>query len=142
MINWWPPFRFAGIRVTRFSTDFREVDVELRMAWWNRNYVGVHFGGSLYAMTDPFFMLMIMQNLGPDYIVWDKAAKIRFRKPGRGTVTAKFRITEQDLASIRHAVAGGDKTEPVFHVQVCNAEGNVVTEVEKTIYVKLKDKKP
>ena len=141
LINWWPPFAFAGIRVTRFAPDMREIDVELRMRWWNRNYVGTHFGGSLYAMTDPFYMLMIMQNIGPAYIVWDKAANIRFRRPGRGTVRASFKITEQDLESIRNATSSGEKHEPVFTVQVIDSQGTLVAEVEKILYVRLKEEK-
>jgi hypothetical protein len=141
LINWWPPLACAGIRVTKFAPDFREIDVELRMRWWNRNYVGTHFGGSLYAMTDPFYMLMIMQNLGPSYIVWDKAAKIRFRRPGRGTVRASFKITESDLTCIQNATAHGEKHEPVFSVQVLDSAGTIIAEIEKTLYVKLKEKK-
>ncbi len=93
-INWWPPFLGMGIKVRRISEDFREVDVEMVQRFWNTNYVGVHFGGSLFAMTDPFYMLMLIENLGPQYIVWDKAASIRFRKPAKGTVRAEFRLTK------------------------------------------------
>lgn len=131
---------FAGIRVTRFSDDYREIDVCLKMHSWNRNYVGVHFGGSLYAMTDPFYMLMLMENLGRDYIVWDKAATVRFKRPGKGTVKATFAITESDLDKIRRETASGQKYEPVFTVQVIDAYGTVVTEVVKTLYIKRKDK--
>ena len=141
LINWWPPILFAGIRVTRISKNFREIDVSLQMHSWNRNYVGVHFGGSLYAMTDPFYMLMLMENLGRNYIVWDKAAAVRFKRPGTGTVTATFTITEADLEKIRTETASEQKYEPVFMVQVKDSSGIVVTEVEKTLYIKLKDKK-
>jgi hypothetical protein len=78
-INFWPPFLGAGIRVTHIAPDMKSVDVEMKLRWWNANYVGTHFGGSLFAMTDAFYMLMVMANLGRDYIVWDKAASIRYR---------------------------------------------------------------
>src|SRR5215468_3926802 len=91
IFNWWPPFRGAGIRVREIAPDFRSATVELRMRLLNRNYVGTHFGGSLFSMTDPFFMILMMRNLGPEYIVWDKSACVRFLKPARGTVTASFR---------------------------------------------------
>lgn len=139
MINWWPPLFFAGIKVTRFAEDLRQIDVRLSMHFWNRNYVGTHFGGSLYAMTDPFYMLMLMQNLGREYIVWDKAASIRFKRPGTGTVTAKFAITAADLDLIRVATSSGEKFEPVYTVQVKNDSGTVIAEVEKTLYIKRKD---
>ncbi|MBK9703668.1 MAG: DUF4442 domain-containing protein [Betaproteobacteria bacterium] len=91
-MNLWPPFLGAGIKVTRLSADYREIDVRLDLRLLNRNYVGTQFGGSLYAMTDPFFMLMMLHNLGPDYVVWDKAGAVRYVKPGRGAVHARFRL--------------------------------------------------
>ena len=139
LINFWPPLLFSGIRVTRFGEGFREIEVQLKLTFWNRNYVGVHFGGSLYAMTDPFYMLMLMENLGRDYIVWDKGATVRFKKPGKGIVTARFQITDADLEKIRAATQGGEKHEPVFTVHVTDETGTVVTEVEKLLYVRRKD---
>src|ERR1700677_3114560 len=91
-IGWWPPLFGTGIKVTRLDENLRAVDVEMRLRRWNRNYVGVHFGGSLFAMTDPFYMIMLATNLGREYVVWDKAASIRYRKPGNGTVRAEFRL--------------------------------------------------
>lgn len=134
-INAWPPFLGAGIRVTRLGP--HAVDVEMKLRRWNRNYVGTHFGGSLYAMTDPFFMLMLIENLGSEYLVWDKAATIRFKKPGRGKVRAEFRLSSDQVEEIRRATARG-KTEPVFVVQVKDETGDVVAEVEKVLWVKRK----
>jgi acyl-coenzyme A thioesterase PaaI-like protein len=115
-INAWPPFLGAGIRVTRMAS--KAIDVEMKLRFWNRNYVGTHFGGSLYSMTDPFFMLMLLDNLGPEYLVWDKAATIRFKKPGRGKVRAEFRLSDEQIDEIRRAAAANAKTEPTFVVQV------------------------
>ena len=91
-------------------------------------------------MTDPFYMLMLLENLGRDYIVWDKAATVRFKRPGTGTVRATFAITEADLEKIRIETASGQKYEPVFTVQVIDALGTVITEVDKTLYIKRKNK--
>lgn len=90
LMNIWAPFLGAGIRVKRLAPDWKEIDVEMKLHWWNANYVGTHYRGSLYFMTDPFFMLMLIENLGKDYVVWDKSASIRFKKPGRGTVSARL----------------------------------------------------
>src|SRR3954471_228439 len=90
VLNLYPPFLGAGIRVKRLDPDWRTIEVEMKLRRWNTNYVGSHYGGSLYSMTDPFYMLMLIENLGRDYIVWDKSATIRFRRPGKGTVVAKF----------------------------------------------------
>ncbi len=137
-INTYPPLLGAGIKVTRISPDFREIDVEMKLRYWNVNYVGTHYGGSLYSMCDPFYMLMLIENLGPGYIVWDKAASIRFRKPGRGTVRAHFRLTSEQIDEVRRACDQHPKYEPVFTVEVKDEAGEVVAEVQKTIYVKKK----
>lgn len=137
-MNLWPPFLGAGIRVTRLDRDWRAVDVELKLHFWNRNYVGTHYGGSLCSMTDPFYMLMLIENLGHDYIVWDKSASIRFRRPGRGRVTAQFRLTDEQLAGIRQQLEAADKIEPIFSVEVKDEGGEVVAVVEKVIQVRRK----
>jgi Domain of unknown function (DUF4442) len=137
-INLWPPFFGAGMRVTHIAPDMKAVDVEMKLRWWNANYVGTHFGGSLFAMTDAFYMLMLMANLGTDYIVWDKAAKIRYRKPGRGTVRAEFRLSDGQIDDIREKLKTLPKYEPVFVVEVKDADGVVIAEVEKTLHVRLK----
>src|SRR5271165_3466738 len=133
-INIWPPFLGAGIRVRWRSN--RDVDVELKLRSWNRNYVGTHYGGSLYSMTDPFYMLMLMENLGRDYIVWDKAASIRFRKPGKGKVKAEFRLSDAQLAEIRDKLTTQEKYEPAFLVEVKDETGEVVAEVQKTLHIR------
>ena len=136
LFNWWPPFRAAGIRVRHIAPDFRSATVELRMRLFNRNYVGTHFGGSLFAMTDPFFMVLMMKNLGPEYVVWDKQGTVRFLRPARGTVTAKFHLPEERIAEAREATASGEKYEPAFRVEIVDAEGVVVADVEKTLHIR------
>ena len=140
LFNIWPPFRAAGIRVRDIAPDFRSATVELRMKLLNRNYVGTHFGGSLFSMTDPFFMIMMMKNLGPEYVVWDKAGTVRFLKPARGTVTARFHLPEEAVAQAREVTAAGEKHEPRFRVDIVDAEGVVVADVEKTLYIRRKKK--
>ena len=135
-INIWPPFFGAGIRVTRRSPDMKIVDVEMKLHFFNRNYVGTHYGGSLYSMTDPFYMLMLMHNLGRDYIVWDKAATIRFRKPGKGRVRAEFRLTDAQVNKVRQMLTTQDKYEPVFLVEVKDETGDVVAQVHKVLHVR------
>jgi acyl-coenzyme A thioesterase PaaI-like protein len=138
-VNLWPPFLGAGIRVQRIAHDMKAVDVEMKLRWWNANYVGTQFGGSLFAMTDAFFMLMLIGNLGRDYIVWDKAATIRYRKPGRGKVRAEFRLTDAQLDDIRDKLKTLPKYEPVFMVEVKDEQGTVIAEVEKLLHVRRKD---
>ena len=135
-INIWPPLLGAGIRVRWRSN--RDVDVEMKLRAWNRNYVGTHYGGSLYSMTDPFYMLMLMENLGRGYIVWDKAASIRFRKPGKGRVKAEFRLTDAQLDDIREKLKLQEKYEPTFVVEVKDEAGEVVAEVQKVLHIRRK----
>lgn len=137
-MGWWPPFLGAGIRVKSFADDFRDVVVELKLGRLNRNYVGTHFGGSLYAMCDAFYMIMLMHNLGGDYLVWDKEGRIEYVAPGRGTVSAHFTLSEMRLAEIRTQASRGDRLLPEFEVDVTDEAGAVVAKVYKTLYVRLK----
>lgn len=137
-VNFYLPYLGAAVRVTRISGDFRNVEVEMPLRFYNRNYVGTHFGGSLYSMCDPFYMLMLINILGPGYIVWDKAATIRFKKPGQGLVRASFHISEEQIAGIRAAAETQHKVEPQFQVVIKDAEGNVVAEIDKLLYVRKK----
>lgn len=138
ILNLWPPFLFNGIHVAAIASDWRSARVELRARPWNRNYVDVHFGGNLFAMTDPFWMLLTMHALGRDYIVWDQAATIEFLKPGRGTVHAEFRLDEAVLDRLREATAGGAKHLHWFETDVVDASGVVVARVRKQVYVRRK----
>ena len=135
LINLYAPFLGAGIRITRIQPDWKAIDVEMKLTYWNRNYVGTHFGGSLYAMTDPFYMLMLIENLGPDYVVWDKSANIRFLKPGRGRVLATFRITDQQIADLQAELKIVGKIEPTFTVEVQDEAGTVIAAVDKVLHI-------
>lgn len=137
-LNLYPPYLGAGVRVLHIAGDFSEVRVKMGLGWYNRNYVGTQFGGSLYSMTDPFFMLMVMESLGRDYIVWDKAASIDFIAPGKGPVYADFRLEPGLLAEIRQHTATGDKYLPQLHVEIRDGDGTLVARVHKTLYVRLK----
>ena len=138
-IGWWPPLFGTGIKVTRLDKDLRAVDVEMRLMRWNRNYMGVHFGGSLFSMTDPFYMIMLARNLGQDYVVWDKGASIRYKKPGMGRVRAEFRLSEEKLAEIRAALEGNGRHDARFVVEIKDEGGGVVAAVERVIYCATKD---
>jgi acyl-coenzyme A thioesterase PaaI-like protein len=140
-MKYWPPFLGAGISVKSFAEDYRDAVVALKLGRFNRNYVGTHFGGSLYAMTDPFFMIMLLHNLGGDYLVWDKSGSIEYVAPGRGTVTAHFRLTGERIAEIRAQAAGGEKIFPEFEVDVKDEAGEIIARVRKILYVRLKAKK-
>ncbi|MGD0443209.1 MAG: DUF4442 domain-containing protein [Edaphobacter sp.] len=133
-IGWWPPLLGTGIRVSRLDADLRAVDVEMPLRRWNRNYMGVHFGGSLFAMTDPFYMAMLGANLGKEYVVWDKAASIRYKKPGVGRVRAEFRLSEERLAEIRAEAERDGRYDARFLVEVRDEAGGVVAGVERVIY--------
>ncbi|MEQ1513446.1 MAG: DUF4442 domain-containing protein [Lysobacteraceae bacterium] len=138
VLNLWPPFLFAGVRVRAIADDWRSAEVELHAHWWNRNYVGVHFGGNLFAMTDPFWMLLTLHALGRDYIVWDKAGEIAFLKPGRGTVRARFQLDDATLDEIRAATADGEKHLRWFETEIVDADGGVVARARKQLHVRRK----
>lgn len=135
LLNLYPPYLGAGIRV-RLGEDGRSLVVRMPLRFYNRNYVGTHYGGSLYSMCDPHFMLLLIHELGPGYIVWDKAATIRFRRPGKTTVTATFAIPEAEVEAIRRRVDAGEVVEPRFEVEVVDEAGEVMAEVGKVLHVR------
>lgn len=142
MFNLFPAYRGSGARVTYVASDFREVRIRLPLSWRSRNYVGTIFGGSIYASVDPMYMIMLMKCLGPEYVVWDKAASIRFRKPGRTTLFAVFRLDESELDDVRSATASGEPVDRTYNVELTDADGVVHASVEKIIYVRRVAKSP
>lgn len=137
-LNLYPPFLLAGIRVLSLAPDFSHCRVRLRLHWFNRNYVGTHFGGSLFAMTDPFLMLLAMQRLGRDYRIWDQAAEIQFVKAVREDVFAEFRMDDATVAQLRVEAAEGEKHLRWFDIAVTTASGETVARVRKQLYVRRK----
>jgi acyl-coenzyme A thioesterase PaaI-like protein len=136
--NLFPAYRGTGARVTYISSDFREARVRLPLNWRTRNYVGTIFGGSLYGAVDPMYMILLIRILGPDYVVWDKAATIRFLKPGRTTLYARFVIEESEVDSIRKALETEQSVDRIFTVDLADAEGVIHATTEKTVYIRRK----
>ncbi len=134
--NAYPPYAGAGVHVTQITEDASEIRVEMRLTENNRNLVGTHFGGSLYSMVDPHLMILLIQRLGPDYVVWDKDAHIEFRKPGLGTVSATIRVTEEEVAAIRSATKNGDRYLPQWTLAIVDENDDVIATVLKTLYVR------
>ena len=137
-LNEYGPYRGARIEVTHVAEDASEIRVRMPLVDENVNLVGTHFGGSLYAMVDPHLMILLIRRLGPDYVVWDRAATIEFLRPGRGTVQATIRLAEVKLETIRAATAAGDKHLPAWTIDVTDEDGEVVARVTKTVYVRRK----
>ena len=136
--NLYPPYWATGISVKTVSRDYRFVRVEMKKRWYNQNYVKTHFGGSLYAMVDPFFMLMLIPILGKEYVVWDQAASIDFIKPGMGTVSAEFLITDAMIKDILEKTSQGEKYLPQYPVEILDNDGGVVAMVTKKLYIRKK----
>lgn len=136
--NLHPTYRSTGAWVTYLAHDFRELRVKLPLSWRTRNYVGTLFGGSIYSAVDPFYMIMLIKNLGPGYLVWDKAAAIRFNRPGRGTLYARFVLSDEELSTIRSESQRVESLDRVYDIQLTDAGGMVCAVVEKTIYIRRK----
>jgi acyl-coenzyme A thioesterase PaaI-like protein len=142
IMNCWPPFWGMRIHIMHIADDWTKIRMRMKLSLRNKNYVGSHFGGGLFAMTDPFYMLMLMNLLGRDYLVWDRAAKIEFVSPGRTTVTADFHVTEAMLAEIIANTSNGEKYEPTYRIDVMDAAGKLVARIDKTLYIRRKPLKP
>jgi acyl-coenzyme A thioesterase PaaI-like protein len=135
LFNIHPAYRGTGGRVTYISGDWREVRVRLPLSWRTRNYVGTIFGGSLYGAVDPIYMVMLIRILGPAYVVWDKAATIRFRRPARSTLHARFLLTDGEIRTIRTALETAPSIDRVYEIDLADAAGVVHARVEKTVYI-------
>ena len=136
VFNLFPAFRGTGARVTYIAGDFREARVELPLSWRTRNYVGSIFGGSLYGAVDPIYMILLIKILGPGYTVWDKAATIRFVKPGRTRLFARFLLEEEEIETIRRLTESAPSVDRVYRVELADAAGVVHASVDKTIYIR------
>ena len=136
VFNLFPAFRGTGARVTYIAGDFREARVELPLSWRTRNYVGTIFGGSLYGAVDPMYMILLIKVLGPGYTVWDKAATIRFLKPGRSRLYARFLLEEEEIETIRRLTETEPSVDRVYRVELSDAAGVVYASVDKTIYIR------
>lgn len=137
-MNLWPPFLFAGIRVLEIAPDYRYARVRMRLRPWNRNFFGTHFGGSLFAMTDPFWALLLFNHIGRDHLVWDQAGEIEFVAPGRGTVYAEFRLTDEHVAQVLAGTESGEKALVWFDTDVVGQDGTVIARVRKQVYARRK----
>lgn len=137
-LNAYPPYWGTGISVAHLSADWRRMEVVMRQRPWNMNAFGTHFGGSLFAMCDPHYVLLLVALLGRDYVVWDKSASIDFLRPAKGTVKAVFEWDDQQLAEIRERTAGGEKFEPRRTVEISDSTGMVVARLNKVLYVRRK----
>lgn len=139
-LNIWPPFWGAGIKILYISDDFRNVKIRLKLRWWNKNANRTQYGGSIFSLTDPVYALMLMGILGERYFVWDKEASINFIKPGNTDLHAEFLISQDVLDDIVEKTAGGEKSFPEFMIFVKDTHGQVVSEVQRKLYVRKKPK--
>jgi len=138
MINWYPPYIGAGIKLKQVNQDKTRMEVELRKTWFNKNLFGTHFGGSLYAMCDPFYVFIVHNYLGRGYVVWDKSAEIKFIKPGTGKVRAIFEISQEKLLHLKGEVDSVGKHTAIFETVITNDRDELVATVRKEIYMRKK----
>ena len=141
LLSYWPPYLMAGVKIDYVQDDFKKIVVKMRQRFWNTNYVGSHFGGSLYSMTDPFFMFMLLENLKEEHIVWDQSAEVEFLKPAKGVVTAVFEITDKDINDIKEKALSEFSFSRTFFVNIVDLKGVVVARVSKGLYIRRKDAK-
>lgn len=141
-LRWWfnvfPAWRGTGARVTYIAADLHEIRVRVPLNFRTRNYVGTIFGGSMFGAADPMYMIMLIRLLGPEYVVWDKSASIRFRRPGRSALTARFVVTDEELDAIRAALDWQLAVEREYTTDLADAEGNVCATVVKVIHIRRK----
>jgi acyl-coenzyme A thioesterase PaaI-like protein len=137
-INLYPPYLGAGIKVEFISDDWKELRVSMTLRWYNRNFVGTHFGGSLYSMIDPHLMILLMKRLGKEYIVWDKSANFEFVKASKKKVWSVLKVTDEDIEEIKRNTEKGNKYFSKFLVEIRDEDNEIIARAEKVIYVRKK----
>jgi hypothetical protein len=139
LMNLYPPLLGAGIRVKEVSPAHDRVVVEMKLTWWNANFARTHFGGSLYMMIDPFYVLMLKHQLGPGFVVWDREATIQFRAPGRSKVRAVFALTQDTVAGYRAELDAHGRLDVTLPIEIHDSSGTLIAEASKAIYVRRGD---
>lgn len=134
----YPPYFGTGVKVAYVSDDFSKIRLEMPLRFYNRNMFGTHFGGSLYAMSDPFYCIMLTKLLGDDYVVWDHGADITFVKPGRSKVTCDLHLSLEEVNRVRQEAQSGEAVRPHYKVDVIDENGVVVAVIDKRLYVRKK----
>lgn len=142
MLNHYSPYKGAGIEIDKIDLKNYHIRVKMPLTHKNQNIVGVHFGGSLYSMVDPFYMLILMHHLGPKYVVWDKAATINFLSPGRSTVYADIRLDFAEIEQIKEATANYQPVYRNYTLNIFDDSGLRIAEVQKTLYIRRKNPQP
>jgi len=138
LLNLWPCYWGTGVRLKYVAKDYRELRLEVPLDWRTRNYVGTIFGGSMYGAVDPVYMLMLIKNLGSSYEVWDKAATIRFKKPGRSTLHATFRLDQEEIDLIKRQLSSADSIDRAYNIDLTDEKGVLCATVEKVIHIRRK----
>jgi len=132
-------YRGTGARMRYIAPDWSEIRLDVPLSWRTRNYVGTIFGGSIYASIDPIYMIMLIRRLGPEFVVWDKAATIQFKKPGRETLHARFVVSDEELAAIRAALETKRSVDRTYLVELVDGPGTVCATIEKVIYIRRRE---
>lgn len=141
LINHYAPYWGAGIAIDKIELDNYAIRVKMPLTRSNRNIVGTHFGGSLYSMVDPFYMLILMHHLGNKYIVWDKSASISFLSPGRSTVYADIRLSAEEISEIKQLTENYAPVYRTYTLNIVDDMGTRIAEVEKVLYIRRKKPK-
>lgn len=139
-LNLWPPYIGTGIKIINIADNYSYAKVIIKQRFYNLNYFGTHYGGNLFSMTDPFYILMIANRLGKEYYVWDQKAIIEYIQPGKGTLTAEFFVTDDMVAEFKNQAESGEKYLPILETDIVNESNEVIARLTRTIYIRKKNK--
>ncbi|APX98995.1 DUF4442 domain-containing protein [Lacinutrix venerupis] len=136
--NWSPMYKRSTAKLIQVSDNLQYVKIRLKPSWKNRNYAGSIFGGSMLSATDPIYMIQLIQILGDDFVVWDKAASIKYKRPAKETIYAEFIFLDEEIEAIKSEIKLKNEVNITKKLTLKNTDNIVFAEIEKTMYAATK----
>jgi len=133
--NWSPMYKRTTAKLLEVSDDLHYIKIRLKLNWKNRNYAGSIFGGSMLAATDPIYMIQLIQILGNQYVVWDKAVTAKYKRPAKGTITGEFIFSSEEIRALKQKLKQQPELDIIKNMVLVNGKNETVAEFSKTLYI-------
>ena len=128
-------YRRTTAKLIDVSDDLHKVVITLRLNWKNKNYVGSIFGGSMLAATDPIYLIQLIQILGDNYVVWDKAVTARYKRPAKSRIYGTFLFSKKEIKDIKNKIAESHEIDITKTMNLIDEKQQIIATFSKTLYI-------